>query len=175
MNYQRKYKWALTGFIIMVILNLGTLVTIWVIKPPHRADLMHNRGERMQHFITRELDLTDAQKEQFRSIRQRHIRETRSILEEMHHHRRAYFQLLKEFDRQGDSVRVDSLASLIARDQARLERSIYQHFSEIRSILNEDQKAKFEQLIDRIMRRMTGDNERRRRSSRGLNLVMFNW
>ena len=175
MNYQRKYRWALTGFIIMVILNLGTLVTIWMIKPPHRVDFRGNRGERLHYFITRELDLTNAQKEQFRGIRQRHVRETRTILDEMHQHRRDYFQLLKDFDRRDDSIRVDSLASLIARDQARLERSIYNHFSEIRSILNEDQKAKFEQLIDRIMRRMTGDSERRRGSPGGLNLVMFNW
>lgn len=153
MDYAQKYKWAVTGFIIMVILNIIVLATIWAVRHDGHQ---HSRNVpvpfRMQRFMERELNFSKAQKETFRQLRKEHIRESRAIHKEIRQYRRALLGQLHS--RKTGQIRVDSLANLIGHAQARLDAAIYNHFVEVRSICDEEQKKKFDRIIRRVIQRL---------------------
>ncbi|MDX1617602.1 MAG: periplasmic heavy metal sensor [Balneolaceae bacterium] len=160
----KKYRWALIGFIVMVLLNIGTLATIWIIRPPHRPAVgLEEQPRRVQRFLERELDLTASQREAFRLLRQEHFRETQSIVKDLAASRRAYFDLLSQPDSAVDAALRDSLLHRIGSGHAQLEASTYRHFREMRNMLDRGQRQKLDRIIEQTIQR----RERMRGPMRG--------
>lgn len=150
MELAKKYRWVWIGFVVMVLLNIGTLTTIWVIHSNNRRDRNPiERRENMQHFLNRSLQLSPRQRQAFHSLRQKHFRESRQLMQQIGELRNQYYQLLTS-DNTVDSLSADSIAAKIGHRQARFERALYDHLAHLRSQLDEDQKPEF----DRLMRRM---------------------
>lgn len=166
MEYAKKYRWALIGFIILLVLNIATLATIWIIRPPTRLAGFGEQEQprRVQRFLERELDLSRQQRESFRQLRENHMRETRSLVSELLDSRRAYYELLNRPDSAiGVSVK-DSLVRRIGSAHARLEESTYNHFQEVRRILDEEQRRQFDSIIEQTIERRSRN---RRQPGRG--------
>ena len=64
----------------------------------------------------------------------------------------SFFDLLNQND--PDSAVIDSMASLIASNRKQIELLTFQHFSEIRKVCTEEQKQKFDQIINDALRMM---------------------
>jgi len=167
MEYSKKYRWALIGFIIMVLLNIGTLVTIWMIQPPRLGGVVFGEEQprRVQRFLQRELSLTPEQLDAFQRLRREHMRETQSIITGLQETRSAYFELLNRPDSAVSTTARDSLEQRIGRAHARLEASTYRHFRELRDILDEEQRQRFNRVIDQTMQRRSRGRNRRQPGS----------
>lgn len=153
MEYSRKYRWAITGFVILLLLNIGTLTTIWLIRPPNHPP---GRGEprfAVGRYLDRELDLTGPQKEKLEELRTRHFEKTRRIMSQIRSERGAYFRQLNRSGKPVGGVARDSLARSIGENQLRLEEAVYAHFREIEKMLNEEQRTRFDRIIEQVMQR----------------------
>jgi len=156
MTYEKKYKWALSGFIIMLIMNIAVLTTIFVVKQKeHRHDERNGSVSlKVQRFIEHELDLSDAQKKEFKQLRQQHFKETKILYKDIGTYRKELFSELKGGEKNGSAVRIDSLTNLIGDTQTQLDRAVYSHFVKLRSICNEEQRQKFDQIMQKVMQRL---------------------
>lgn len=141
------------GFIIMVLLNIGTLATIWIIRPlfPFRHPI--ERRERVQHFLERELNLTAQQKQTFLELRRHHFQKSQEIMNNIHQLREHYFDLLESSDSAANQVEVDSIATQIGRLQAKMEENMFDHLEKMRELLTYEQQKKFTRVIEQALRR----------------------
>lgn len=163
MEYKTKYRWALTGFLVMLVLNIAVIAGIWILRPGGGPPFREGQSQfRVQRFIERELDLSDEQRITFRELRRDHIRETRGYFRDIRMARQELFEALRDEE---SEVAVDSLTGIIGRKQQELEKAFYDHFSELRSICDEEQKAKFDQIISRVMQRVDPSRQNERRNA----------
>jgi Spy/CpxP family protein refolding chaperone len=161
MELAKKYRWAKVGFILMLLLNVGILVAIWAIRPPfdYRSG---ERRDRVQRFMDRQLNLSEAQQQTFQELRRHHFRERRKISSNIHELRSRYFSLFTESRSDSVNVELDSLAKQIGRQQARLEKEMFEHLSGLREVLDEDQKKRFARMVEKIFRRWEHNRHPRR-------------
>lgn len=157
MKFFTKTRLLAIGLIVMVLINIGTLFTIWYIFPPRhfRGFRDHDRDRgRPQAYIERTLNFTDEQKQQFRKLRRSNIRETRRYVQNIRRHRGIYFNLLKQSNDTKNKARRDSLVQLLGQDHVKLEEAMYQHLADIKNICNDQQKQRFNQIIDELQKRI---------------------
>lgn len=150
MNIEKKYRWALTGLIIMILLNAATLITVWLNHPDgkdwrnHRS-YQHERGS-MQEYMKEKLRLTDQQAESIVELRRGHYREIRSFRDSLEQNRRDYFRFVMSEDA-GDQIKRDSVLTLLTRQYENIEELLYSHMTEVKEILDEKQQERFEELM----------------------------
>jgi len=153
MELSKKYRWMKIGFIIMVVLNVGTLATIWIIRPPFPFRHPTERRERVQHFLERELNLTDQQRQTFRELRRQHFQKNQEILNNIHQLRGRYFDLLESPDSTANQAEIDSIATQIGRLQAQMEENMFDYLQRMRKLLSNEQQKKFARVIEQALRR----------------------
>lgn len=159
MDYKNKYRWAMAGFMVMLFLNLAVIAGIWIFRPGGHFLGRERAGQiRMQHFIERELNLSEEQIKAFRELRRDHFRETRNINRDIRKYRSSLFALLE--NEQKDMSKADSLSNVLGEAQQALEKAIYEHFAELRGICNEQQKEKFDRITQKVMLRLDPSRER---------------
>ncbi|HYW35784.1 MAG TPA: Spy/CpxP family protein refolding chaperone [Balneolaceae bacterium] len=153
MEDAKKYRLALTGFIIMVVLNVAILVSIWIMRPPqfHRRRPHGNRPFRVEHFMKNRLHLNKEQRKKFNQLRHQQIARSRPIIRDIRKKRGDLINLLKSD--QIDSARADSLIEGIGRDQIQLQHQIFNHFAQLRQLCTPSQKKKFNRLMQRVLHR----------------------
>lgn len=150
MEVQKKYRWALTGLIIMILINAATLISIWLYHPDgkdwrsHRNS-GHDRGS-IQEYMKDQLGLTDEQAEEITGLRRGHYREIRSFRDSLDQNRRAYFEFVMSPEAD-DQAKRDSLLSLLTEQYENIEGLLYNHMTEVKDILNDDQLDKFEEMM----------------------------
>jgi Spy/CpxP family protein refolding chaperone len=150
METQKKYTWALAGFILMILLNLATLFTIWAHRPDGRnwrGNRDSDRGRSAVHqSMKRELGLTSAQEDSIATMRRRHFKETQSLKNTLENKRRAYLDLA--MSNNSDLEKRDSLLTELTRQYLKVEKSMYRHISEMNSLLNAEQQQKLKKLMN---------------------------
>lgn len=168
MDNQQKYKWAVAGLVVMVLLNAVTLGMLWFNTPDEYVRDRENRVHRdgIQRFMEKELKLSEAQADTIRTLRRKHFREAGALMRELSQTRSAYFDLMMETGN-ADRNKQDSLADSIASQYKEVEHLLYRHISEINDVLDKEQQPRFEQLMkDTFIRghnRRAGQGEQRRR------------
>lgn len=131
--------------LILIVINLGTLTFIWVNRPraefrqPHR-----NPGL----FLKQALHLTPKQQELLFNMREQH-QQRMAFYQELNRglHRR-FFDLLLEPN--PDSAMMLTLADSIANNQKTLDTLTYQHFLNMKRILDPKQQKKFSDLFYKV-------------------------
>ena len=160
MDYKRKYRWALAGFIIMLALNLAVVGTIWYMKSDrdHRGR-DRTTAQKLQRFVERELQLTEEQQQEYGALVREHLKKSRELRAEISNYRNEIYQNMN--DTTTAPTRVDSLAEKIGATQAELERALYGHFEEVRSLCTPEQKERFERMIEKLLARIHSDGRKR--------------
>lgn len=169
MTTEKKYKWAVTGFIVMLILNLATLTTIWVGGTDtqnwdRRSDTEQGRTA-VHRFMQRELGLSEAQIKSMAEMRRSHFTEMRELRGELEDQRHAYFEFIMGADASNKQKR-DSILTELKEQFAETEDAFYVHMTEMKSVLNAGQQEKFKQLMKESMLHDHRDNGRRMRRNR---------
>ncbi|MEQ8523711.1 periplasmic heavy metal sensor [Gracilimonas sp.] len=150
MTIEKKYKWVLTGFIIMLVLNLAALTTIWFGSPVTRDWNYRNNGNQgrtqVHKFMQKELGLSEAQTDSISTLRKAHFGEMRKLRNNLEVQRQAYFDFIMSENSDNPSQR-DSLLNELTRQYIEVEGALYVHLSEMKSVLNSSQQKKFKQLM----------------------------
>lgn len=150
MDLQKKYKWALIGLTVMVLLNAATLFTIWMNNPSygpkmHDRQQDHDRSE-MHQSMKEQLGLTDEQSQQIMEIRRSHYREMRTLRTQMDDYRKTYLDIAINESAE-NSAQKDSLMNLLTEQYMKIEKSMFTHFSEMREVLDQQQLETFKELM----------------------------
>lgn len=137
--------------ILLLLLNIGTLGYLWVNKPgrhhPPPPDSPHS-------IIINELQLNKAQQKQFKVFRHRHRRSTDSVQRLIKETQLSLFGLVKQ-----DSMNLakrDSLLGNIEQYESAKHLITIEHFHDIRSMLQPEQKELFNEFMEEIGSRITG-------------------
>jgi len=119
-------------------------------------DKPHLKPKSPDNFLIHELNLSDEQLHKFEELRFTHREEMKMIMDGM--------KPLKDqlFNFKNGSVNRDSVANLIGGLEAKKEIITYRYFNDLRSICNQNQEKKFDNVIRKIMRRASGKRPPRR-------------
>lgn len=147
MDQTKKYKLALIGFLTMLVLNIGLIVTIWIIFPPAQLPQFNADRPRVQRFLERELNLDQQQRQQIQALRRKHMAATRPLMTSIRSQRTKFMQSLQSTDKPTNPRQIDSLSTEIGRLHAEMERINYRHFQQISDLLRPEQRQRFYQII----------------------------
>lgn len=168
METEKKYKWALTGFIVMAALNAVILLTLWMNYPDGSSPGMNRDWGRERNsphkFMQKELGLSDVQVDSMARLRKAHFREMRNLRQELENHRRAYFDFIMSAEAENSQQR-DSLLSELTKQYIKIELSLFTHMSEMKGVLSNEQQQAFKRLMKESLlrdRRNYGEQRQRR-------------
>ncbi len=134
--------------VLLVVLNVASLGMLWYQHAQRDvvpAALTRGGRGAMGRLVERELDLSGEQREKFDLLGAEHALTLTQTQDALIQAKRA---ILKEVTAPApDTARVRLLVHEITANQDRLEWLLFDHFVQIRSLLREDQKQKFDNLI----------------------------
>ena len=141
----RFVRWTI---IILVLLNLSTLAMLWFVstrRPAGPPDHPRQRDEAAARFLQEELQLSDAQFQEYQRLRDDHRKRAENINREMMDLKQ---EMLGElFNTHPDTARALALTRFIGAIQAELERITFNHFLELRDLCGIEQRDKLERLL----------------------------
>ncbi|MBL7138332.1 MAG: periplasmic heavy metal sensor [Bacteroidales bacterium] len=160
MDYFTHKKILISVVIILIILNLGTLLTIWLLWKPGPVHLLHEPPPpplpppvSVQAVMSTELNLSPEQSLHFRKASERFMHRSESILRVYHRDKR---RMLEELAMDHpNSVLLGHLTAELGKQQTELERVMVDYFLEIRHVCTPKQQAKFKGIIDLVLQRMS--------------------
>jgi len=127
----RKETFYIIVIALLIALNLLQLGNhFFDNRPPEDKPPIHLRQR-----VVNQLNLNKEQEQQFFDLVKNHITEMRSLLKNQHKLSKAYFQ-----------QPTDTLLQRLSRFESKKIQITEQHFSDIKSILNEEQYADFEKF-----------------------------
>ncbi|MEP1034783.1 hypothetical protein [Ekhidna sp.] len=139
------------GFFVLLAINIG-LVALFVFrpKPPIRE-----KGAREQ--ISKKLALTEAQEKQFGEMVATHRKAVRALINEERTLVQSYFEQLSA------TASVEERQVLLQQIMKLKEDKIvltYNHFEELKSLCNEEQLAKFDEVMADVIPRLVNASNR---------------
>jgi len=159
MNYYNKNKWWLIAVIVLLVVNSATLTIFWLERKGHGL-LMGGKpkGAEAQAFLIKELALDSAQKVQYLELVKAHREGTNAIKKQLRDAKDAFFNLL------GDSTvseaAIKQAADKASAIEAQIDLLTFKHFQQIRSICTPAQKAKFDTIIQTVVKMMGPSQQR---------------
>lgn len=149
--------------IILILLNIGTLAFLLFTghKPPPPPP---NPMGRQHHPVISErlkepLNLTDAQATSIDSMHELHFKVMDSLTNDFHNAVSSYFMLLTK---ENYSLKEkDSLLSKMNNINASKAQTAFEAFENIRKVLNDDQKKKYNEILPEILQNVINRNEGR--------------
>lgn len=166
MELTKKYTWALSGLVVMVVLNAIILVFVWMGQNDGRDWHKNRDSDRdrnsSQQFMKNELGLSDEQSEKIDALRREHFGEIRSIKRELDNTRRSYLNYVLINEEHDPEMR-DSLVRSLTQGYAEIEESLYVHMQDIREILNDDQAERFKEFMQEHAQHNEDRKRRRQR------------
>ena len=134
--------------IFLLVINISAFTTILVMNKVPASDVIDDKFS-SDEFLKKELNLTEEQYQTINALDAKIFRVYQSLLDlqcETH------FQLLDELlCEQPSPERLDSIATKIGRLHTGLKRQTIKHFTNIRSICDEDQIVLLDQLLIDMM------------------------
>lgn len=136
--------------ILLLISNIG-LAAFHYYRTRSYGDRFPRSNEAIEAEMKKELGLTDAQAAQFRLL----LRENRDSLKvlggNLRQSKKEYYSLLQQ-NMVSDSL-IQARNTLIAEKQSALDRQMYNHFQQVRSLLTEKQRPAYDSMVMRMISR----------------------
>jgi Spy/CpxP family protein refolding chaperone len=157
-------KVIIGGFLTLLMILMVSAIAVFSQERQGRGDFggrkMHGRGHDGFGRFMRDLNLSDAQKQQLEQIAARHKESTKSLHEQMRNLHRG--SDAKAFDGSFNEAAVRQAAQARANLQVELEVARARMMSEMYSVLTPEQKAQLaQQREERKQRRQQRMNEKR--------------
>ncbi|MDE3251965.1 MAG: periplasmic heavy metal sensor [Bacteroidota bacterium] len=149
MNYFSKNRWVGIALLFLVLLNLGTLTTLWLMRP-NRMGPPAKAGSGVVDFIVQELGFDSAQKKQLILLREEHQQKIREVRRKNRDAKNVFFALLKDSSLSEEALDKAAIAS--AAYDAETDKLTFLHFREIRKICTPEQQKKFDLVIQEVLR-----------------------
>jgi hypothetical protein len=154
---QKTYVWLV---VVLIIINLTTLLFLWMGKPkPPEMD--NNKRQGTDRFLKNELGLNDEQDNKLKELRQS-LFDTTGKINEMIWTKK---NLIKEesFTQNPDNEKVKILAKEIGELESQAEILRYNHFAQVGKVLSEEQLIKFKKMLGENRRNKPGPFEGERK------------
>lgn len=161
-----KDRFLIVVIIFLFVLNLFTLGYLMFERNPpppgsderERFEPVDNnpdfrdrrRPDKPDVLIINKLKLNGDQVKQFEELKKEHRLRINALQDSSRRFHDEYFGLLK--GAQPDSIKANLLLDKIARNQAEIDRTTYDHFEKIKAICGPEQKELFNSFIDEIAR-----------------------
>jgi Spy/CpxP family protein refolding chaperone len=155
MNDRQKYR-LLIGLVLgLAILNVALLFWFGPFRHGHRDGFRPNER---RAFLTRQLDFTEHQRQQYNELRERYFTERRSLAEGIRPMRKRFFGQLS------DTTASDS--ALLAQAQtyhtqlARIDLLTLRHFQQVAAICTPEQRKKLANIVRTLPQAAAWNNRR---------------
>lgn len=143
-----------TKFLIILVLLLLVLNAVTLFFLLGKKDSPKNRpggGRPYSEYLTKKLNLDTAQVAQLKELRDKHKQELGELWKEDRQLQDAKFVLLKEGST--DSLKLDSLLTLIVANKKKFELAFHNHFLQIRALCRPEQVELFNNTLDEMKKR----------------------
>lgn len=128
---------------ILILANIATLGFFWI------GHFKNQRDHSPREFLSKKLNFSENQKEAYFNLAKEHNESAKTIRDQIKIDKESLFQLLKS-DKINDSVRNDKALKVSTSIQS-LDILTFEHFRKVRAICTEDQKPKFDELIQKMV------------------------
>ena len=148
----KKYTFWTIAAVVLLLVNMLIIGYLWQKQHP-RPGQRPPGGEAFMYLVT-ELKMTKEQVTQYQRLRDDHRSKADHILEQGREIKQRLFSNLGKTG-VGASI-VNSITAEAGRNTAALDSLTFYHFREVRMILNDKQKERFDEVIDDALRMMAG-------------------
>lgn len=149
MNYFARNKWAAIIILLLVALNIATLTSFFLLRDRQPGGRRGNPSGAME-FLVKELGLDSVQKQKLMVFKQDHRQKMEEVKRKNKEVKEALFDLLKNTDTPDSVVEKAANASVVYDVQAEI--ITFKHFQQIRNLCTEEQKKKFDAVIQQVLR-----------------------
>ncbi|GAA4451239.1 hypothetical protein GCM10023189_13000 [Nibrella saemangeumensis] len=133
----------MVGIIVgLALLNLALLA--WMYLAPQQQKRRTDR----RLFLSQELNFSEEQRKQYRTLREEHFNAIRPMLEEIHESRKAFFQQIN--DTTLTDAQLLQQAEQLEIKLARVDVMTFRHFQEVRQLCTPDQREKLTEVLARF-------------------------
>ncbi len=174
MNYFDKNKFLTAAVVILLISNIFILGFLWFNSSkknsdndmpgrerPLYDDRLSNDDRRPpeggpREFIIQELKLNEIQIQEYDKLIKEHQSGMKSIRENIRREKDDLWSIFSKSE--GDTAAAEKIASEIGNYQKQTELITFRHFSKLKELCNEDQKKKFDEIINEALKMMGPGN-----------------
>ncbi|MFA6403895.1 MAG: hypothetical protein WCX31_20035 [Salinivirgaceae bacterium] len=154
MNIIYKNKLLLWAVIVLVAINLGTLSTFWITSfgnERNKENSNYRKNRMDKGILVKELNLHDEQVLFYQNERKIHFVKIHLLRDEID----KYQRLIREelFSYNPDTSRMNNYADSIGILNARFEKANLIHFTNIKKQLTPEQCKRFQNLMDKNLKR----------------------
>lgn len=145
-----------TKFLTILVLLLLVLNAVTLFFLLNKKDSPKNKpggGRPYSEYLTKQLNLDTLQVAQLKELRDKHKEELGNLWKEDRELQEAKFVLLKEGST--DSVKLDSIVTLIVANKKKFELAFHNHFLQIRALCRPEQVELFNKTLDEMKKRRT--------------------
>jgi protein CpxP len=166
MNFFLQNRTSTIIITVLIALNLFSIYFFVVHKRiSHRGrsprseskwqDRNKDKSDNKTHFLAKQIGFDDNQKDTFQKLHKAHFKKSGVMRKEMSTLREKMFKNIgnPEFSK-------DSVVTEIGLLQTQLEIDMFDHFKSVRRICNEEQKVKFDKMVKRIAKKISGHEPR---------------
>lgn len=146
--------------VILLITNVAMLVFFVFLKPapPQGANRAKRGGYDVTVFLEKEVGFTKAQMAAYDSLREQHWNIMKPYFNGMRIAKDSFYHQLYR-DHVADSL-VNAYGDSIALKQKAIDMQVFRHFQQLRNLCTDEQRPKFDSLVNQVMRKMSGPYKR---------------
>ncbi len=144
MKDTNRFRILWVAIIVLVVLNIGMIA--WFTFFAHRPGLPPRL------FLEQELSFDEKQKDIYRHMREEHFMKARDIKEKVKTLKEAFFKAMADSSITDEELR--KRASAISTEASELDVLTFKHFQQVRQMCTPEQKEKFDEIIEEVLRSM---------------------
>lgn len=156
MNNFTNNRWLSVITLLLLTANIVTLTLLWTNKKKDREFEKPGRqpGGQVFKFINHELNLDSVQQVTYRTLREEHQAGVRPLQDSIRKAKDSFFDLLQEEN--VAQTTIEEYSQRIGEFEQQRDVVTFKHFQKLRAICNKEQQAKFDKIIQDVLRRMGG-------------------
>jgi len=128
---------------LLILANIATLTFFWI------GHLKNQRNNSPKEFLAKSLHFSETQKNAYFELAKDHNESANKIREQIKINKEELFQLLKS-EKIDDSIKKNVALKISISIQA-LDMLTFEHFKKVRALCTEEQKPKFDELIQKMV------------------------
>jgi hypothetical protein len=152
---KNKYKWIL--FLVVVLMISNIVLAVLLFTPPGEKEIVRKKRENPSLAIYKEIGLDSIQIDTFKARKDLYFKNIRPVWEEI---RELKDSLYKHMEVSPNDSSVQRLLKLISEKSKQADIKMYQHFYEMRQFCTQEQQARYDTIIPKLINRSGRGNRR---------------
>ena len=150
MNTFTKGRLLTIVIVLLLIANIATLAFFWWQKDKDKLPPNPNKNGGPFAFLVKELALDSNQQAAYKELRNQHQQTMQSFKKETRDAKDSLFGLL-QIALPSDAL-VQQALQKVGEKEIAIQQHVFEHFKKVRALCNEEQKKKFDLVIQEAMR-----------------------